>query len=351
MLRLVRKLLVGVPSELRRWLHGFKTLWGADALIVPGTGLLTDAYSLFHWGPYEMFRWSLTAKLCGCKLLLVSVGAGPIYSRIGRFCVKTVLRLSNFRSYRDVSTQEYLKSIGFPADRDPVYPDLAFSLPTPPKRSNGSTLGRRPVVGLGIMGYAGKYSIEKPTSAARSNYIKCFAELANWLLANNYDIRLLIGDVADISETREFRALLKNQLAPQDESRIIDEQPASVQDLLAQLASTDFVVATRFHNILLGLLLGKPAISISFHHKCSSLMSQMGLADYCLDINHLHADELIGVFRRLRENDASLRATIAEKVRGCRDALDEQYVVMLRKMWPKKHWMTMPASTDRLVSN
>ena len=127
--RLARKLIVGVPSELYRWLKGFKTLWGTDALIVPGTGLLTDAYTFFYWGPCDMFRWSVTAKLCGCKLLFVSVGAGPIYSHIGRFCVKTALTLADFRSYRDASTVQYLKSIGFPADRDSIYPDLAFSLP------------------------------------------------------------------------------------------------------------------------------------------------------------------------------------------------------------------------------
>ena len=127
--RLARKLIVGVPSELYRWLKGFKTLWGTDALIVPGTGLLTDAYTFFYWGPCDMFRWSVTAKLCGCKLLFVSVGAGPIYSHIGRFCVKTALTLADFRSYRDASTVQYLKSIGFPADRDSILsrPGLQFA--------------------------------------------------------------------------------------------------------------------------------------------------------------------------------------------------------------------------------
>ena len=53
--------------------------------IVPGTGLLTDADGLFGWGPYSLFKWSLIAKVCRCKLLLVSVGAGPIYGILGRW--------------------------------------------------------------------------------------------------------------------------------------------------------------------------------------------------------------------------------------------------------------------------
>src|SRR5574340_532246 len=97
--RWARKILVGAPSEFWRWVQGVKMLRGTAALIVPGTGLLTDAYTLVNWGPYDMFRWSVAAKLARCKLLFVSVGAGPLYSRPGRFFVKTALSLADFRSY------------------------------------------------------------------------------------------------------------------------------------------------------------------------------------------------------------------------------------------------------------
>ena len=100
-----------------------------DMLIIPGTGLLTDAYGLLGWGPYNLLKWSLIAKVCRCKLLFVSIGAGPIYGTLGRWFVKAILSLADFRSYRDNSTMQYLKGIGFRADNDRVYPDLAFSLP------------------------------------------------------------------------------------------------------------------------------------------------------------------------------------------------------------------------------
>ena len=81
--RLARKLIIGIPSEIYRWLKGFNTLRGAVALIIPGTGLLNDVVTLFNWGAYDIFRWSVTARLCGCKLFFVSVGAGPLYSSRG----------------------------------------------------------------------------------------------------------------------------------------------------------------------------------------------------------------------------------------------------------------------------
>ncbi len=344
--RLVRKLAVGIPSELYRWLKGFTTLRRTDALIIPGTGLLTDAYTFFYWGPYDMFRWSVTAKLCGCKLLFVSVGAGPLYSRIGRFFVKAALSLADFRSYRDASSLQYLKGIGFEVENDKVYPDLAFSLPTAAIPGGDDTKSGRPVVGLGLMEYAGKYSVEKPSSAIYSAYMESLVEFVKWLLAHEYNVRLLIGDLADTRVTREFRSLLKRSVT-HDEGRIIDEPVESVGDLLSQLAATDFVVATRFHNVLLSLLLNRPVIAISFHHKCSSLMSQMGLAEYCQDINDLSADRLIEQFCQLQRNAGCVKRAISEKVRACRDALDEQYGIIFSDICPDGHQVPQPATELR----
>jgi polysaccharide pyruvyl transferase WcaK-like protein len=323
--QLARKLVIGIPNELYRWLDGFHTLRGTDALIVPGTGLLTDAYSLVGWGPYEMFRWAVAAKICRCKLLYVSVGAGPLYSRAGRFLVKTALSLADFRSFRDESSKQYLHSIGFRVDHDPVYPDLAFSLPgnfTPRVRH---ATERRLVVGLGLMDYAGRYSVEHPNKAVYVAYLETLVTFVAWALSRNMDVRLLIGDVVDNPAKNDFRSLLKKRGVEPLQGRILDDPITSVEDLLSQLAATDLVLATRFHNVLLSLLLGKPVIAISYHHKCSSLMTLMGLSEYCQDINGLEPESLIRQFSTLQKNEDSLRLKIKDKVEACRTALQEQY--------------------------
>ena len=333
--KLVRKLFIGIPSELYRWLKGLMTLWGTDVLIIPGTGLLTDAFSLFGWGPYSMFKWSVIAKACRCKLFFVSVGAGPIYGAIGRCLVKSALFLADFRSYRDGSTVQYLKSIGFRADNDPVYPDLAFSLPEALIPHEDAKTRRRTVVGLGLMHYAGRYSVDRPRNAIYLAYLDVLVIFVRWLLAHDCDVRLLIGDVYDRAVTQEFRSLLKEGSLMYEEGRIIDEPVASVGHLLSQIAATDIVVATRFHNVLLALLLNKPVISISFHHKCASLMSGMGLSEYSQDINDLKADRLIEQFCHLEKNAGSLRPMIRQKAEGCRKALDDQYNLIFQALGPR----------------
>jgi polysaccharide pyruvyl transferase WcaK-like protein len=158
------------------------------------------------------------------------------------------------------------------------------------------------------------------------------ASFVRWLLAQENDVRLLIGDHGDVRTTQELRGLLRERLSACKEEHIIDEPVSSVEGLLSQLAATDIVVATRFHNVLLALLCEKPVISISFHHKCESLMSTMGLSAYCLDINALKADRLIEKFCDLEINASKIKSIIREKATEFRGALDEQYDLIFKAM-------------------
>ena len=333
LLRLVRKVFIGIPSELYRWINCLMRLRRTDVLIVPGTGLLTDAWFLTGWGPYNSFKWSFLAKSCRCKLLFVSVGAGPIYSTMGRWFVKSALALADFRSYRDNSTMQYLKGIGFKAENDRIYPDLVFSLPASVIPHQHTERHDRTVVGLGLMDYAGRYSFSRPRNETYLAYLENLASMVSWLLAQENDVRLLIGSLADVLTTQEFKALLRKQLPVFDEGHIIDEPILSVKDLLSQIASTDIVVATRFHNVLMAFLCEKPVISISFHHKCESLMSAMGLSAYCLDINDFKADQLIDKVCHMKRNAPDLKLLIREKNEQFRTALDEQYRLIFDDAW------------------
>jgi len=327
-IRLLRQLLIGIPMELLDWFRIFHILTGVNTLIFPGTGYLTDAYSNALGWPYYVFKWSLIARLLRRKVLFVSVGAGPIYHPLSKWLIKSALSLAHYRSFRDTSTLTCLRMIGFSRDNDPVYPDLVFNLdqvilPSPPVYKRP-----RPVIGIGLMDNPGRYSVETPNNATYLSYLRGLGSLVHWLLIRDYDVRLLIGDVYDIPVTRDFTELLTQNGLIGTRGRLFNEPAASVDQLLSQIASTDLVVATRFHNVLLSLLLEKPVIGITFHHKGVSLMTQMGLAEYCQDINTLDAQRLIQQFCEL-ENDADrVKSVIKQKTKECREALDQQYAAI-----------------------
>ena len=322
---------VGIAFEFGQWIRAFRILKGSTMLIVPGTGLLTDAY-VEDWRPYNIMRWSIAARLRGCKVLFVSVGAGPLYSREGRFFAKTALALASYRSFRDRSSLSCLERIGFRDEHEHIYPDLAFGLPEEllPRNVHPEGGGRR-VVGLGLMEYAGRYSAEDPSTETSSEYLRALVELVEWLLARDYDVRLMLGD-GDTMVIDDFTALLRERVGAYSPERVSYRQLDTVDEILSAIASTDIVVATRFHNVLLSLLLDKPVIAISFHHKCASLMNEMGLSAYCHDIDHMNASKLIEQFQSLEKHSTETRETIRKGVEAQRRALEEQYSLLFDEL-------------------
>ena len=331
----IRKVLIGIPNEVCQWFVAGRLMMRTDLFIIPGTGLLTDAFGLMSWGPYNIFKWSLLAKLFRCKLAYVSVGAGPLRGGLGRFFMKAALGLADYRSYRDAATKKYLNDIGLRTDADPIYPDLAFSLPRTEAPSVVEDDNSRTVIGLGLMHHGSMYGEGRPSCAAYERYLETLITFVEWAISGGYDVKLLIGDVGDRSVTAGLYQRLQERLSCDDAKHVSNPHVASVGQLLAEIASTDAVVASRFHNLLLGFLLNKPAVAISFHSKCSSLMNAMGMSEYSLSINNLCADELTAKFRQMRERDSLLKSAIKQKAEGYRKELDEQYQIVVRQVGDK----------------
>jgi polysaccharide pyruvyl transferase WcaK-like protein len=129
---------------------------------------------------------------------------------------------------------------------------------------------------------------------------------------------------------RDLRRELEERGYSYEDGRIIDEAACSVDDLLSQLASVDVVVSSRFHNVLLGLMLGKPAIAISYHEKFQPLMDGLGLQEFCRDIEKFDVDELIRKAFKLLEDAPVIRSQTVLKTESYRAALDEQYARILK---------------------
>jgi len=258
--------------------------------------------------------------------MFVSVGAGPVRSALGRFFVKSALSLADYRSYRDAPSKEVLQGLGLRTRDDRIYPDLVFGL-SPRMRPTVADREGRPVVGLGLMEYAGKYSVANPTRDTYDRYLESLAVFVHWLLDHNYDVKLVLGD-AHILAVDDLRAVLQKRLAPNTAERVTYRPTSSVEELLSELSATDLVVATAFHNVILSLLLTKPVIAISFHHKIWSLMDEMGLSEYCHDINQMNADTLVEQFQALAMNADDVKQTILQRVETFERALDEQYELL-----------------------
>ncbi|HET6984698.1 MAG TPA: polysaccharide pyruvyl transferase family protein [Myxococcaceae bacterium] len=335
LLRLLRRVFIRVPLELLEWFRDFKALKGTGMLIMTGTGMLGD-FGIRPLGlHYEILKWSVIARLRRARVLFLSVGAGPLDHPLSRVIVKAALSLADYRSYRDHFSRQYLATIGFDTSRDSVYPDLVFSLPGSliPVSSPRAKTGR--VVALGLMEYYGKDCDTEKGKVVYETYVEQVSQFAAWLLEQGYSLRLLIGDLAYDMHVRNdvYRSLRAKGIVLHPE-QLTDERITSVEDLCRQLSLADVVVATRFHNLVLALMLGKPTIALSYHEKIRSLMEEAGLGKYCHDVGGMDVPKLIQQFLTLEEDADALRSSIKGKTQEYRHALDEQYRHVLRDLLP-----------------
>lgn len=317
----------GVEAALGLVIDGFRTAsWVRrhDAVIVPGMGVLEASLPLRAWHtPYSMFMLCASGRLFGTKVALVSVGADFIDQRVMRWLVTTAARLAHYRSYRDALSRDAMRRMGFNASDDAVYPDLAFSLPTPP--GDPSIPG---AVGVGVMDFSGGNQDRRQAGEIRTAYVEKMKLFVRWLADNGRPVRLFATDVHDEPVVYEIVRELRARRPELDSSQIIAEPTSSLDELMRKMAAVDTVVASRYHNVLCSLKLAKPTLSIGYAAKFGALMTDMGLADFCQSTRTLDVDRLIEQFTAVESRSAELRQRLDERNRMNTKLLDRQFAVL-----------------------
>lgn len=324
-LRILRGLVLRFPGEIRDLVRIGRVLRGRDMLLMTGTGMLADAHEGPFGLPYEIFKWILVAKIMRVRVLFVSVGVQPLRYRLGRWLVTSSLALADYVGFRDRQSREYMAELGF-RKASVVFPDLAFSLPERPSPIPNKPRAPRPVIGVGLFDYRGRGANSESDRLAYIAYLEKLTSFVAWLVSEGYPVRVLIGDIAYDTPVREdLQKSLRARGIGGPGHRVFDEPIVSIADLFGQIGSTDIVVASRFHNLIIALLQSKPVIGISYDRKIDALMAETGLPEFCLNIADFSESDLrtmlLEVERRYKEIPPMIRC----RIRAYRAKLDEQY--------------------------
>ncbi|GMU68312.1 MAG: hypothetical protein AMXMBFR59_40480 [Rhodanobacteraceae bacterium] len=229
---------------------------------------------------------------------------------------------ATYCSFRDTHSLEQARSLGY-AGQGRVFPDLAFSLPADVLPA-GKSRGVPAVVGVGLMGYFGWNRSEADGQAIYEAYLERMARLVAEIVRRGYPVQLLIGDTrADRDVSSDL--LASSALVEFDQDQIRPACLTEYRGILDQIGGVDVIVATRFHNVLFGLLLEKPVVSLSYADKNDALMRSFGLAGYCHDVERFDADvvleQVMELLGRRNVPDPARRELLDDS----RRALDIQY--------------------------
>jgi polysaccharide pyruvyl transferase WcaK-like protein len=293
-----------------------------NAVIVPGMGVLESTVPMRPWStPYSMFLLGAFGRMFRTNVALVSVGTNVIDERLTRWLVTSAARLAGYRSYRDAVSQDAMERMGLDTSRDQVFPDVVFSLPTPAQPACGATS-----VGVGVMDYCGANGDRAHADEIRSSYVDKVSAFALWLVDNDFSVRLFTSDA--VADDRIVQTILTKVATERPElgaSRLLADPVPDLDELMRQTASVATVVATRYHNVLYALKLGKPTVSLSYAAKCDELMAGMGLSRFCQPVKSLDIARLIEQFRELQSRASELQAELLERSHAKARLVDEQF--------------------------
>jgi polysaccharide pyruvyl transferase WcaK-like protein len=299
-----------------------------DVVIIPGMGIMDATLPINPWGvPWSLFLLSVTGRLLRTKVALVSVGATPAKNPVTAWLYTSAARNAYYRSFRDEASRAVFLRQGLDTSRDPIYPDLAFSLsfdldaPVDPL-----------LVGVGVMYYRGGNEDRDRAGEVYASYVAKMTEFVRWLVDSGRSVRLFIGDEQDQQVVDEILAEIGRQRPDLAPSRVTGPLVTTFPELKSLVTPIATVVAARFHNLVFAVKLGKPTIAVSYSPKCDSLMSDVGLAEYVQPIKSLDVERLKAQFTQIESQAAQVRERLLEllpkRSEQARAQLDELSLVL-----------------------
>lgn len=313
-------------SEPLRRARMRRVLAGADSLIFVGTGVFDD-FGLLPWDmPAWMLGWCRAAVSVGAQVQLLAVGAGPMRNRLNRALMKRAIVAADRRSLRDTVSRDYLQSIGVDTSADSVVPDLVFGLPSEWIAHSRPPESPPRVVGLGVMGYFGWNADQQKGQGIYRTYITKMEQFLRWLLERGYAVRLLVGELpTDERPVRDLLSAVDPHGQARSEGSLATQAVHSLDGLLKEIAATDIVVASRFHNVICALAAGRPAMAVGYASKFDALMAEMGMGSYSLHIETFEVEQLKRDFVTLAESHAEVKARLGSRCATYRQSVQQVF--------------------------
>lgn len=348
-LRLIKAIVIRAPKNFVREslfiLESLPIAKSFDLLVISGGGQLRDKGKGPYAFPYTIFKWVALARLMGARCYVINAGAGPLKTRSGKFFLRNALRLADHTSFRDERSRKMLMDAGF-RQAGPTEADCVYSLPVPNRQTGERALEKRKaVVGISPMRV---YWEDNP--GLYSYLIEQLGELGAWLGRNGHELQLFSTELpSDYAPIADLQAALEAKLpdAPLGLPNV-----EGLENLLAKMPAMDYVVTCRFHGVVFAHLLNIPVLAISHHPKVATLMNDIGLSEYCLDVNSFDSARLIQTFTRLMSNREEVKARMAERAAAFRRKLEHQYDTLFSQPGMKQRdgtFETIPGDSASLT--
>lgn len=298
-----------VASKVRGLRHLTQLVGRFDQVVVPGTGLLEQTSGRLPGGDLTWTALlSLACRLKRVPLAWFGMGGSATMPPLPRVVAWLAANGVQFLSFRDemsaLSLGQGLRN------RSIIVPDIVFATPDERVRTGPTSPETRPTIGVAVINY------DPPAAGDRERYLEEMSALVERLLARGTDLRLLLGDEADESPTREVLASVTNRGG--DLTGVSVVPFGAFEELAVAAARCDLVVASRYHVLLAASLTATPLIAVSHASKDDALMQQLGQDRYVIPAPALRVDAALALIDTALADADGIRECLERRVESFR---------------------------------
>ena len=221
-----------------------------DILISGGGSLLQDVTSVKSLFYYLFIL--LTAQLFGKKTIIFAQGIGPIKNKIGEMLTKFVLKNCNRISVRDDKSLFLLRSWGL----------------------NNAILVCDPLFNLEVKSSDTKNKVGIQLRKFKTLSENLLITLANRVALDFPDKDIVLysfQDTNDLEVCNHFKHLLQSINSDINIKIIYDK---TQQELIDSMADLEYMIAMRFHAILIALKYGIKTLAINYDYKVENIANE-----------------------------------------------------------------------------
>ncbi len=224
----------------------------SDILISGGGSLLQDVTSLKS---LVYYLWIIfTALRYKKRVIIFAQGIGPINNKLAAFITGKILKKCSYVSVRDLKSFNLLQKWGVKSD---LLCDPIFSLDLKSQNCKG-------VIGVQLRNF--------PTMNDNLLY-----KLARQIVKDFYDKKIKIfsfQDSIDLDVCKKFQSML-NELRPSINTEIVNS--SSLEKTISEIAKLEYMIAMRFHAVVVAVKMGIKTIAINYDTKVEKLANEAAI--------------------------------------------------------------------------
>ena len=324
-----RILPVRVGRRILDFLRMYWLMRSVDLVMVPGTGVLEGGTRRAGSFVSTLLMTALTARIAGTRVALVSVGVNLSARRSTNTVLRWTMRLAHYRSFRDAHSQRCAVRLGVQPTLPRAYPDLVFGIDLPAWPATQPSSG---LVGVGLMDCRSVFFGNDPVrrDAIADGYLESITSLVGWLLDRGKHVLLLTGAWKD----EEIAEQVVSRLPRRTQGASIKiARSKSIVELMSYMRHVDFLIASRYHNIVAAMLTETPVISIGYGPKHTELMIAMGLEQFVQAADRIDDARLREQCSQLERSAAKISSQARRTKVEFQDLVNQQWSILGHMIW------------------